>query len=159
MTAAIKEAYAYADADVTIYETFQLTQATWATPIKLVNSSRELVTADGTFKPATIEATLPETEASVRGQLQITIDFLPAEYRAMLWSVAKETAPVYLYYREYTGEGVAEEAEAELPVALVVNNIELTDTQTIITALYPDLVNIPFGRRIMTATNLPGART
>jgi len=37
--------------------------------------------------------------------------------------------------------------------------VEFDDGQTIVNALYPDLVNLPFGRRIMTATNLPGART
>ena len=172
MNEAIQEAYAYADPDVTIYETFELIHSSWAeydsdsdsdfgASIFLVDSDRELLTADGTYKPVTFSASMPETESSVRGQLKLTISFLPKMYRDMLWdaSQAPETDPVYLYYRQYTGGGSAEEASAELPVPLVVNSVEFDDGQTIVNALYPDLVNIPFGRRIMTATNLPGART
>ena len=172
MNEAIQEAYAYADPDVTIYETFELTHSSWdaydsdsdsdfGASILLVNSPRELLTADGTFEPATFEASLPEIESSVRGQLRLTISFLPKKYRDMLWdaSQAPETDPVYLFYRQYTGSGVAEEAAAELPVPLTVNTIQFTDEQTMLNALYPDLVNIPFGRRIMSVTELPGART
>lgn len=166
MNAAIKEAYAYADPDVTIYETLELSHSSWEdsegnNSILLVNSSRALLTEDGTFEPATFEASLPETESSVRGQLRLTISFLPKAYQELLWaaSQAPETTPVYLYYRQYTGEGADEAAAAELPVPLVVNGIEFVDEQTVITALYPDLVNIPFGRRIMTVTDLPGARS
>jgi len=165
MSEAIQEAYAYADPDVTLYETFELAHSSWedsdgSNSILLVNSDRQLLTADGTFMPVTFEASLPETESSVRGQLRLTVSFLPKAYRDLLWEVsqAPETDPVYLYYRQYTGGGVAEEAAAELPVPLVVNTMEFTDEQTLIDALYPDLVNIPFGRRIMSVTELPGAR-
>ena len=172
MNEAVQEAYAYADPDVTIYETFELAHSSWAeydsdsdsdydSSIRLVNSSRTLLTADGTFMPVTFDASMPETESSVRGQLKLAISFLPKKYRDVIWdaSQAPETDPIYLYYRQYTGAGAAEEAAAELPVPLVVNSVEFDDGQTIVNALYPDLVNIPFGRRIMTATNLPGART
>jgi len=172
MNEAIQEAYAYADPEVTIYETFELIHSSWSgfdsdsdsdtdASILLVDSDRVLVTADGTFQPVTFTASLPETESSVRGQLKLTISFLPKEYRDMLWEASQspETDPVYLYYRQYIGEGAEEEAAAELPVPLVVNTIEFTDEQTLINALYPDLVNIPFGRRIMSVTELPGART
>jgi len=172
MSEAVQEAYAYADHDVTIYETFELVHSAWAeydsdsdsdydSSVRLVNSSRSLLTEDGIFSPVTFDASMPETESSVRGQLKLTISFLPKTYRGMLWDASQspETDPVYLYYRQYTGAGAEETAAAELPVPLVVNSINFDDEQTIINALYPDLVNIPFGRRIMTATNLPGART
>ena len=166
MNEAIQEAYAYADPDVTIYETFELAHSSWedsdgSNSILLINSDRQLLTADGTFMPVTFEATLPETESSVRGQLKVAISFLPKAYRDLLWEISQtpETDSLYLYYRQYVGEGAAEEAAAELPVPLVVNTMEFTDEQTLINALYPDLVNIPFGRRIMSVTELPGART
>ena len=168
MNAAIQEAYAYADPDVTIYETFELSHSSWEDsdsdapgPILLVDSNRTLLTADGTFQPVTFEASMPETESAVRGQLKLTISFLPKAYCDMVWEASQtpEEDPVYLYYRQYTGEGALEEASAELPVAMTVDSVEFDDERTFVNALYPDLVNIPFGRRIMTATNLPGART
>jgi len=172
MNEAIQEAYAYADPDVTIYETFELTHSSWAeydsdsdsdfgSSILLVDSARALLTADGTFEPVTLEASLPGTESSVRGQLKLTISFLPKIYKDMLWDASQtpETDPVYLYYRQYTGEGAEEEASAELPVPLIVNTMEFLDEKTVINAMYPDLVNTPFGRRIMSVTELPGART
>ena len=164
MSEAIQEAYAYADPDVTIYETFEFTHDLWTgvdwdnDTIMLVNSPQSLLTNEGTYQPATIEAALPETESSVRGQMKITIDFLPKEFRKMLWAASQRPEPVYVYYRQYTSEGSSVEPEMELPVAMTVNSFEFTDEQTIVNALYPDLVNIIFGRRIMTASTLPGGR-
>lgn len=160
ITEAMKEAYAYADPEVTTWETFEFTNALWpGDPIKIVNSPFVLVTADGTFQPATFTASLPETESSVRGQLQLTINFLPSESCKKLWSGSQSAFPVYLYYRQYIEEGALAEAAAELPVPLVVNSVSFSEEATEINALYPDLVNIPMGRRIMTATELPGGRT
>ena len=160
ITEAMKEAYAYADPEVTTWETFEFTNEGWpGEPILLVNSARELETADGTFRPVNFQASLPETESSVRGQLQLTIDFLPVALCKKIWAAAQGTSPILLYYRQYIEEGPSAESAAELPVPLVVNNVEFSDERTVISALYPDLVNIPMGRRIMTATELPGART
>lgn len=159
ITEAMKEAYAYADPEITTWETFEFTNAGWpGEPILLVNSTRVLVTADGTFNPVKFEASLPETESSVRGQLQLTIGFLPSLLCKKLWAASQTVLPVYLYYRQYIEEGPSAEASAELPVPLVVNTVQFSDEQTVINALYPDLVNIPMGRRIMTATQLPGGR-
>lgn len=156
----MKEAYAYADPDITTWETFEFTSVVWTDdPILLVNSYRELVTADGTFLPVTFSASLPETESSARGQLRLAIDFLPAALCKKIWAAALGASPIFLHYRQYIEEGELAEAAAELPVPLVVNNIQFTDERTTIDALYPDLVNIPMGRRIMTATELPGGRT
>lgn len=160
ITEAMKEAYAYADPLVVTWETFEFTNLDWpGEPILLANSPRLLVTADGTFQPVTFAASLPETESSVRGQLQLTIDFLPALLCKKLWAAAQGVFPTLLYYRQYIEEGAGAEAAAELPVPLVVNSVRFSDERTIVSALYPDLVNIPMGRRIMTATALPGGRT
>jgi hypothetical protein len=161
MGEAIQEAYAYADHDVTIWETLELRHSSWleADYIRLVDSPVMLVTAQGTYQPVTMKAILPETESSVRGQLQVDIDFLPIAYSRMIFEASQEADPVYLYYRQYMGEGESAEPELELPVALTVNAFEFTDQRMTITALYPDLVNIILGRRIMTTSVLPGGRT
>jgi hypothetical protein len=105
----------------------------------------------------TIKASLPETESSVRGQMKLTINCLPKAYRDKIYAAAQEADPIYVKYRQYTGPDVA--PDAELPVSLSVSSVEFEgDFETVITCLYPDLVNIPLCRRIMTTTALPGGR-
>jgi hypothetical protein len=159
MTEAIKEAYAYADPAVTLFDTFEISHSTWSSDdyIRLVDSDISLETPQGAFKPAVVNASLPETESSVRGELTITINCLPVAYRDQLYAVVLETNPVYIQYRQYTGENEA--PQAELPVALTVSEIGFKgDFETVLTCLYPDLVNIPFCRKVMTTTIFPGGK-
>lgn len=159
MTKAIQEAYAYADPAVTLFDTFEITHSSWLTAdyIRLVDSDIDLETNQGTFEKAMLETSLPETESSVRGQMQITISCLPVAYRDRLYAVALEIDPVYVQYRQYTEANA--DPEADLPVALTVTDIEFNgDFETVITCLYPDLVNIPFCRKVMTTTIFPGGK-
>ena len=158
MSEAIKEAYAYAGNATTIYETVELTHTAFTEPICLVNSPLKLVTAMGEFSPVVFDASLPDTEGGVRGQLQIDIDFLPTKYRKLFYAVSRESESVLLYYRQYTSEGENAQPALELPVALSVSAFEFDQDKVTITALYPDLVNIAFCRRIMTTETLPGGR-
>lgn len=156
MTEAIQEAYAYADHDVSIFETFELTHTSWESSIKIVDSPTSISTTEGTFLPVTMDATIPETESSVRGQMRLTVRFLNKTYREMLYSAAQYSDPIYIYYRQYI-EGNAD-PQAELPVGLTVSTIEFTDDATVINALYPDLVNILICKRKMNVSNLPGCQ-
>lgn len=159
MTDAIKEAYAYADPAVTLFDTFEISHSSWLSDdyIRLVDSDISLETPEGTFEAAMLDTALPETESSVRGQMTITINCLPVAARDKLYNIALETDPVYVQYRQYTGAN--ESPSAELPVALTVSNIEFKgDFETTITCLYPDLVNIPFCRKVMTTTIFPGGK-
>lgn len=156
MTDAIQEAYAYADPDIAIYETFEITHTSFGASIKIVDSPTSITTTEGTFLPVTMEASTPETESSVRGQMQLTVRFLNKTYRALLFAAAQYADPIYIYYRQYI-DGVSD-PQAELPVGLTVSGIEFTDDSTVITALYPDLVNILICKRKMTVSNLPGCQ-
>ena len=157
MEDAIKEAYAYADPAVTLFDTYDISHSSWLDNIMLVDSDITLSTPQGDFVPADIEASLPETESSVRGQMQLKIKCLPVESRNKLYAASLEADPIYVQWRQYAGED--EEPGATLPVALSVTNIELAgDLETVITCLYPDLVNIPFCRKVMTTTILPGGK-
>jgi len=160
LSEAIKEAYSYADAAITLFDTFEISHSSWMTVnyIRLVDSDLMLLTPQGSFDPIEMNVSLPETEAAVRGQLKITLKCLPKLYRDALYSVVLEADPLYLRYRQYTGSNV--QPDMELPVPLSVSSVEFKgDLDTQITCLYPDLVNIPFCRRIMTTTALPGGKT
>lgn len=156
MTEAIKEAYAYADPDVTLFETFEFTHTFWTESIRIVDSSISLPTAQGDFSPVSLTVQMPETESSVRGQLKVTISFLPVEYRELMYTVSQENDPVYMYYRQYMKGNV--DPQLELPVPLTVSSFEFGEDKTVIQALYPDLVNIVFCRKVMTASVIPGGR-
>lgn len=158
MTEAIMEAYAYADPDITIYETLEISHSSWLDSIFLVNDHRELSTLQGTYQPVKFDIALPETEEAVRGEMTVTIEFLPKEYRDKLYEAAGLSDMLKIQYRQYIAAD--SDPDAELPVALTVSNVAF-DTEaytTELTALYPDLVNLPFCRRIMTTTALPGGK-
>lgn len=156
LTEAIKEAYTYADHNVSLFETLELTHDNWSDSIMLVDSPVYLTTNEGVYNAVTFDIVIPEVESAIRGQLKVTIKFLPTEYREMLFAAAPEAEQVMVYYRQYM-EGDSD-PQAELPVAMTVNRIDFTRDETVITALYPDLVNIKICRRNMTATEFPGAR-
>lgn len=159
MIDAIKEAYAYADQNVTLFDTFEIRHSSWEEVdyIRLVDSDIYLSTPQGRFRPAMLETALPETQNSVRGQMQLTIKCLPVECREQLYSASLTIDPVYVQYRQYTGEDA--DPSAELPVALSVSAFEFNgDFETVITCLYPDLVNIPFCRKAMTTSIFPGGK-
>lgn len=154
---AIKEAYAYADPLVTLFDTFEITHPSWSQGIKLVDSDIKLSTPQGIYMPVSIKTSLPTTEGSVRGEMQITLNSLPKNDRNMLYEASLKPDPLFVQYRQYTGENIP--PDAELPVSLSVSRIEYQgDFETVITCLYPDLINIPFCRRIMTTTALPGGK-
>lgn len=156
MSEAIQEAYAYADHNITIYETLELTHTSFVPSIKLVDSPHILVVTQGSFQPVNFEVTLPETESSVRGQMKVSIRFLLMAYRELLYASSKTSDPVYMYYRQYiSGDS---DPQAELPVALTINTMEFTDELVVLNALYPDLMNINICRRLMTARELPGCQ-
>lgn len=159
MTEAIKEAYTYVNPSISLYDTFEIYHSSWepVNYIRMVDSDVYLDTPQGRFKPFLFETALPETQSSVRGQMQLTLSCLPVEYQERLYSASLLVDPIFVLYRQYTGENV--EPAVSLPVALSVSTIEFNgDFETIITCVYPDLVNIPFCRKAMTAAIFPGGR-
>ena len=157
LSEAIQEAYAYADPSITIYETFEISHSSWDSNIYLVDSDVELSTPQGVFKPVMMSVSLPETESNVRGQMKVTFNCLSVVARKALYAASFEDDPIYIQYRQYTGSGA--DPEAELPASLTVTTVEFGgDFETILSCLYPDLVNIRLGRRIMTTTVLPGGK-
>ncbi|MCA1944963.1 MAG: DUF1833 domain-containing protein [Desulfovibrio sp.] len=154
-SAAMREAYANAT-PATYYATLEFSCADLTESIRVVDSDRELVTADaGTFVPVHFEVYLPETEGGVRGELKIDVTCLPREAIEALRDISGATAPIYIQYREYLAPNQA--ASAWLPTQPQVSEIVRTFTGVTITARLPDLVGAKGPRRMMTAATLPGA--
>jgi hypothetical protein len=154
MTSAMEEAYAYADPQDTFYDTLEFNSAIENDKILVVNSDEKLQTPQGEFIPCYFDCTLPETQGSVRGQMQITVSFLPRDAQAWIRKATQDRAIITVIWRQYLGPN--QEPDAWYPIPLQISTVEQTPTGVTATALFPDLVNIPFPRRIMTTTELPG---
>lgn len=155
LTAPYKEAIAYADPATTIWEAVRITHSTWLEDILLVNSKEPFTATLGDFVPVQWSVRLPEIEAETRGEMTLEVDLLPLSLKRKLFVGAQETDQMKLYYYEYTD---ATAPAGQLPAALEISDVEMDETDQVVTikALYADLGNIVFPRRIMTTTLLPG---
>ena len=154
MTDAMAEAYAYADPSVTFYDTLEFYSELDGSYVRVVCSDEQLVTPDGTFEACYFSFTLPETQGSTRGQMQITVDFLPRDAQIWIRNATQSRSSITVKWRQYLGPNIP--ADAEYPVPLNITTISQNPTGVTATALFPDLVNLPFPRLIMTTTELPG---
>lgn len=153
---AIKEAYEYAPPDVTYYDTLEIASDGFTDSIRVVRSHESLETPQGEFLPCWFDFSLPETEGAVRGQMKITVNFLPKSAQQQLIAASRAPYPVTVKYRQYLGAD--RNPDAELPLPLTLTGIEQTPSGVTGTALFSDLQNALFPRRLMTTTELPGGR-
>lgn len=158
MDEAIREAYAYADPGNTIYECIQISHPSWIDDILLVDSYDPLTTNIGTYHPVHMSCKVPETEGAVRGQLSIELSFLPQAYLDKIYAAALDQDPIEIRYYQYLNGAM--DPSAQLPVSLTVTDMEhsVGNNQTKLNALFPDLVNTPFCRTVMTTSIFPGGR-
>ena len=154
MSSAMEEAYAYADPVDTFYDTLEFVCSTAEEVVRVVNSDEMLPTPDGDFLPCYFDCTLPETEGSVRGQMQIIVEFLPREAQVWLRETSQSRGSITVMWRQYLGPNIP--ADAWYPLPLSVTLVESHPTGVTVTALFPDLINIPFPKRIMTTAEIPG---
>lgn len=155
MTAACQEAYAYAS-EVPVFMTLEILHTSFLSSVKVVNSDTSLATPQGTFIPAPFDIQLPEVRASARGELQITVPFLPKDVQVALLAASETRDPITIKYREYLGPN--ESPCSELPIPLEISALEMTRGGVVARALFPDLVNMPFPRQRYTISTFPGAQ-
>ena len=154
MTDAMAEAYAYADPIDTFYDTLEFASTGEANKVLVVHSDESLETPQGTFLPCRFSFELPETQASVRGEMKISVDFLPRDAQIWIREQTQRGGSVTVVWRQYLGPN--QEPDAWYPMPLEVSHVEQTPLGATATALFPDLVGMPFPKRIMTTTELPG---
>lgn len=154
LSTAMEEAYAYADGGETFYDTLEFESAGSTDKVLVVNSSAELPTPQGTYLACAFDCRLPETESAVRGQLQVSVDFLPRDAQVWLRQASQARKRLTVKWRQYLAPNQAPDAEYPIPLEIV--SVEQTPAGVTATALFPDLVNMPFPRRLMTTKELPG---
>jgi hypothetical protein len=154
MNTAMEEAYAYADPQDTFYDTLEFSSEIENDKIMVVNSDEPLQTPQGLFLACHFDCTLPETQGNVRGQMQINVNFLPRDAQIWIRKATQDRATITVIWRQYLGPD--QEPDAWYPIPLQISAVEQTPTGVTATAMFPDLVNLPFPRRIMTTAELPG---
>lgn len=155
MNEAIKEAYENAPQDVVYYDTLEIMHSSFEESIKLVRSWQPIETLQGTFLPLLFDFTLPETEGGVRGEMTITLTLISRALRELIRSASGLSTKIEIKYRQYLAPET--DPDAEIPVNLQIAGIQETPSAIIIRAMFPDLVGLSFPRRIMMASDLPGA--
>lgn len=156
LTDAIKEAYAFAPADVIYYDTLEIDCASFANPIRIVNSHASIVRNEGTFLPVLFDFKPPETAGSVRGEMIITVNGLPREIRAAIRNSVSTRDAVTVLYRQYINADMS--PAAVLPVPMSIAKINESHVGIELKALMPDLIGAYFPRKLMTAKSMPGLK-
>ena len=156
MSDAIKEAYEYASGDVTFWDTLEINHQSFLESIKVVRAPRALQTSQGEFLPCHFDFALPSTEPSVRGSMIVTVQGLPREARVRVREAGSTRYKIEMVYRQYIAEN--SNPDVELPLPLSVTSIKESINRIEIAAMFPDLINMRFPKRIMTVAELPGGR-
>jgi len=154
LSTAMEEAYAATDMTYTIYDTLEFASSGAGDTVRVVYSDEDLPTPEGLFSPCKFDCTLPETEGAVRGQMQISVEFLPKAAQVWLRQASQARGKITVKWRQYLAPNAP--PDAEYPIPLEVVSVEQNPNGVTATALFPDLINMPFPRRTMTTKVLPG---
>lgn len=154
LTDAIKEAYEYAPPDIIYWDTLEFDHTSFVTPIRIVNSFKELITLQGTFMPILFTSILPETNSGVRGELVIKIQAIPLDERKQIRSIASSRQKMTICYRQYIAENT--DPDAEYPLLLQAVSVLETNKGLEIKAVLSGLSSKFFPQRLMNVGNLPG---
>jgi len=154
LTTAMEEAYLHSGIEYTVYDTLEFVSDGASGKVMIVHSDEELTTPQGDFVPCKFDCTLPETEGAVRGEMQISVGFLPKSAQIWLRQASGGREKITVKWRQYLGANLP--PDAEYPIPLEVISVEQNSNGATATALFPDLVNMPFPRRRMTTKVLPG---
>lgn len=164
MTALIEEAYERAPANVIYYDTLEISDnVVGHDPILIVRSMRRITTNQGTFQPVMFDFALPGTEGGVSAEMTATIEGVTSEARQYIRAAAMSTTPVSVHYRQYISTDPNNDPadwDPDVDVTTPIQVKEIKETMNGIEAMasFPDLVNKPFGRLLMSAILFPGMR-
>jgi hypothetical protein len=166
LSAAIKEAYAAAPADVVIYHTLEIRHSSFATPIRVVRDFADLDATLETTAPedASTEVTFlgysfalvpPEVSGNGTPQLQIEIDNVSREILANIELAMASTSLLTVIYRAFLSSDLTGPAN-DPPLTLTIFTISATPLRIRAVAGFQDIVNKRFPSGEYTAERFPG---
>jgi hypothetical protein len=163
---AIKEAYASAPSDVIDYHTLEFRHASFATPIRVVRDTVNLVAtleADApenpgeavTFIGYAFEFDMPELTPDAAPEITITIDNVSLDIEDALNAAIQTTDVVEVTYRPYLSSDLSAPS-MDPPLTMTVKTISATQFQITARASIGDYANRKFPFEEYTRTRFPG---
>lgn len=166
LSAAIKEAYAVAPADVVILHTLEFLHPAFTTPLRVVRDFSTLTATlessapigAGTavdFAPYSFTFTLPPAGDQGLPEITITIDNVGADLVPYFDEAANSSSVVTLIYRPYLSTDLSA-PHMNPPLQLVLRTLSVDMMHVTATASLGDLGNRRFPALLYTAQTYPG---
>ncbi len=166
LTAALKEAYAAAPADIVILHTLELNHASFSQPLRVVRdyatvSVKLEATAPhdpngwATFAPYPFDFKLPPAGNQGVPELELTIDNVGADLIAAFDGAANSTTPVTMIYRPYLTSDLSLPT-MNPPLQMVLRSISADMFRITAKAGFGDLGNRRFPSLLYTTQVYPG---
>lgn len=154
LTAALKEAYASAHANVVVYSTLEFRHPAFTTPIRVVRDVENLTAtleASAPANPSTavefqrfaFDFAKPEMSANGVPQISIEIDNVDQQIVASIELALTTNDLIKVTYREFLSTDLSA-PQNNPPLHLTVMSISATPLKVTCVAGYPDLVNRKF---------------
>jgi hypothetical protein len=158
LTTALKQAYAKAQADATLFHTLELSHDNLSEPLYLVQGflNRELSVSGVTkvFRAIPFQFTLPEHGDSGLQELSLSIDDVGREVSRFCRAAAQFPAPVVIKYRPYLSTDTTT-PQMDPPLLMYLLNVEIKAGVVQGRAVTHDFLNMRFPAEKYTRERFP----
>lgn len=160
LSAALKEAYALAPANVVIFHTLEVRQTGVQNQVYLVQARRAITAFDEdgierTFEPTGFQFTLPPSSEEGFKSLNIAIDNIDRRVSDFINTAKDSDVPVEIIYRPYLSTDLSE-PQMNPPLHLYLEDVQITSFQVTGRATFRDLTNMKFPNELYTRDRFPG---
>lgn len=166
LSAALREAYASAPADVVVLHTLEFLHASFVTPLRVVRDYTSLTATleasapvgagtSVTFVPYAFDFKLPSAGESSVPEIEITLDNVGADLVQYFDQAANSATPVTMIYRPYLSTDLSQ-PHMDPPLQMVLRSISCDMFKVTAKAGFGDLGSRRFPALLYTATTFPG---
>ncbi len=155
-TQAYKEALASAPTDVTTIDTIDMDHPTFPQPLYFARSEKDIELGGQTYLGRQFKFKPPEISSKSNSSLHLTIGDIRRQTIRFVDAAVKTTDPITVLFQSWI-LGVSG-PQAGFITALESNNITLKNNKMVLSAGYPDLVNLKLPKIVYTTEEFPGLR-
>lgn len=166
LSAALREAYASAPADVVVLHTLEFLHASFAVPLRVVRDYASLAATleasapvgagtSATFVPYAFDFKLPSAGESSVPEIEITLDNVGADLVQYFDQAANSATPVTMIYRPYLSTDLSQ-PHMDPPLQMVLRSISCDMFKVTAKAGFGDLGSRRFPALLYTANTFPG---
>ena len=155
-TEAMKEAYAKAPTDIQTVDTIVLDHSLFPFTLRFVRSEFDMSLQGNTYLGRQFKYSLPEVSAKSNTGVNITVTDIDRTYIQHIDNAVQTTEPITLLFNTWIIGTY--EPQAGFDNALESKSISLKNGDLVMSAGYPDLVNLKIPRARYTTEEFPGLR-